>query len=127
MWFGLTEIEGLSKGFTAQLSKSEKIEMDVEFREQRKGLMDFLVSFQEKSSLENDYLEALVEATARLSQNGKLEVIADINHMHLNRLFLKDQRRLERKSYCFLGKVVRGEGFFKTSNIFKSFEPNLDE
>ncbi len=82
--------------------------MDLEFREQRRGLTEFLIRFQKNSALENKYVEGLRRSASMLSFSEKLQIAADMNHMHLNRLFLKDQRRLERKSYWFLGKVVRG-------------------
>lgn len=106
--FGLMEIEELSNGFVGQLSKSEKIEMDLEFRGNRKDLEDFLIRYEEKNSFEKEYWDRLQKSTITLLNPEKLQVIADLNHMHLNRLFLRDQVGLERKSYWFLGKIVKG-------------------
>ncbi len=105
--FSFTEIEELSKSFTGRLSKSEKIELDLEYREHKRELSNFLLRYQEKTVLENDYLDALRAAFESLQTDEKLRLVMDVNHMHLNRHYLIDQQVLEGKSYYFLGKVIR--------------------
>ncbi len=105
---GEAEIGALSASFNAQLSKSEKIELDLEFRVLKMDLREYLTRNKEASQTEKLYLEKLAAAIDHLNPNEKLQVLADLNHMHLNRLFLRDQRYFEGKSYYFLGKVWRG-------------------
>lgn len=105
--FSFPEIEELSKTFTGRLTKNEKLELDLEYREQQRGLGEFLMRYTEKTLLEISYLDALRTAIEPLQRGEKMQLVMDVNHMHLNRHYLSDQQVLERKSYYFLGKVVR--------------------
>ncbi len=105
--FSLAEIEGFSKAATSHLTKSQRIEYDMEFREHKRELQEFLMRNKEKNILEDYYLEALQTAVKGLKWEEKLRLVMDLNHMHLNRYYLVEQQRLEAKSYYLLCKVGR--------------------
>lgn len=105
--FDLSMVAELSKSFTGHLTKSQKIEFDLEFRDQQRDLRLFLAENNEMGILETQYVNKLVTVTQNLTSNEKLRVIADLNHMHLNRHYLHDQRFHEVKTYYFLAKIAR--------------------
>ncbi|MGB4399947.1 MAG: thiopeptide-type bacteriocin biosynthesis protein, partial [Daejeonella sp.] len=108
MEFNLTEIDQITRGFSHRLAKAEKVALDMEIRYERQGFYEYLIDYQEKKLSEHHYLVELQKATQHLAMDAKLQVIIDINHMHLNRLFLSDQKYLEEKCYYFLRKVWKG-------------------
>jgi thiopeptide-type bacteriocin biosynthesis protein len=111
--FGISETEELARRFSGHLSRSERIDLDMEFREFRTAFRHFLVEHREPEALEFDYLDAMISATRDLSSDEKLQVIMDINHMHLNRHYMQDQQKHEIRGYYFLAKVLQGFGYLK--------------
>lgn len=105
--FHIPMILELSKSFTGHLTKSQKIEFDLEFREQQRDLWLFLTKNTKMGILETQYVNKLGMVIQALSDSEKLQVITDLNHMHLNRHYLQDLRFNEVKTYYFLGKVIR--------------------
>lgn len=114
MNFDLAEVEVLTQRLTSHLTKSEKLEFDLEFRAQRKDLSQFLERNKERGILEVNYLNLLEIKLRPLKPNEKLQLVTDLNHMHLNRHFLYGQREKEMKTWYFVGKIGRSMGKFRS-------------
>ncbi len=100
------KIEEVSNSLTCHLTKSQKVEFDLEFREQKSDLRLFL-NEKGKGIIERKYMSRLRTVTESLKPDEKLHLITDLNHMHLNRHYLHDQSFFEVKTYYFLSKITR--------------------
>src|SRR5690606_3879768 len=105
--YDLSLIPEFSMNFTKHLTKNQTIEFDLEFREQQRDLRSFLTDNSETGELEKQYVNKIGMVTQTLSINEQLQVITDLNHMHLNRHYLHDQQFYEAKTYYFLAKMAR--------------------
>ncbi|SKB40256.1 lantibiotic dehydratase [Daejeonella lutea] len=104
--FSLSDLHELCEGVTGNLGKSKRIDFDTQFRSYRRELLQH-VGRHVGTSLEKQYLEYVRIAVMALPSWTKPQMIIDINHMHLNRLFLHDQRDNEVRSYYFAAKIAR--------------------
>ncbi|MHB1179204.1 MAG: thiopeptide-type bacteriocin biosynthesis protein, partial [Daejeonella sp.] len=93
--------------FTNHLTKDHRVAFDMEFRQLQNSLKQFLTEHEKLSKMEDNYIGKLTEVIKPLDNSKKMYTIADLNHMHLNRHFLCDQRFQETKTYYFLGKLTR--------------------
>ncbi|HEY1062480.1 MAG TPA: thiopeptide-type bacteriocin biosynthesis protein [Daejeonella sp.] len=105
--FDLSLVHRLSMNFSRHLTKNQTIEFDLEFREDQRDLRSFLKDNSEMRELEKQYVNKIGMVTHTLSINEQIQVITDLNHMHLNRHYLHDQQFFEAKSYYFLAKIAR--------------------
>ncbi|WP_276348946.1 lantibiotic dehydratase [Daejeonella sp. JGW-45] len=100
------KIEEVSKSISCHLTKSQKVEFDLEFREHKKDLWALMLE-TEKGIVEKKYMIRLRTVAESLEPDEKLHLMTDLNHMHLNRHYLHDQPFFEVKTYYFLFKMTR--------------------
>lgn len=101
------EIGDFAISFTSNLTKQHKIAFDKEFRQVQNALRNFLKDHAKLSQIEARYISELAEVVRPLEHGKKINIVADLNHMHLNRHFLHDQPFQETKTYYFLEKLIR--------------------
>ena len=94
-----------------RLSKASKIEFDKEYRAFRVELERFMMKSQNLSQIETNYFTLLRQCLNNIAPAEQLKVLMDLNHMHLNRLFLENQPFLESKAYYILSKMRPASSF----------------
>lgn len=87
--------------------KEIKVELDIQYRAISSKLEGFMTGGQSRPEQEV-YLNCLKETAKDLPVTELQTLLADLNHMHLNRLFTYDQPEQEAISYYFLHKFLKG-------------------
>lgn len=116
--FSFIEIEKQCSNMIGKMSKAERIKLDIEFREHQQPIHEGLKEDCPEIPASKDYFDLLTLEVANLPSDEKLRVVIDLNHMHLNRLYLQNQIAMEQKTYYFLAKISgRYKALHKESNF----------
>ncbi|RZL47649.1 MAG: hypothetical protein EOO93_24970, partial [Pedobacter sp.] len=68
---------------------------------------DFLSLSDEQSSLFNHFAESFISILKKINESRRGQLFSDLMHMHVNRLFNKEQRTHEMVVYYFLLKDIQ--------------------